>query len=62
MYKEVAITNIQVQAVKMLRTSKQNFQPAKVGETVRIRVPDVDRSKMDPQNILGVVLNTVDNE
>ncbi|XP_025198291.1 KRAB-A domain-containing protein 2-like [Melanaphis sacchari] len=53
--REVAITNLQVQAVKMLRTSKQKFQPANVGETVRIRVPDVDRSKMDPQNILAVV-------
>ncbi|XP_025198890.1 KRAB-A domain-containing protein 2-like, partial [Melanaphis sacchari] len=55
--REVAITNLQVQAVKMLRTSKQKFQPANVGETVRIRVPDVDRSKMDPQNILAVVLD-----
>ncbi|KAF0748419.1 zinc finger MYM-type protein 1-like, partial [Aphis craccivora] len=40
----------------------QKFQPAKVGETVRIRVPDVDRSKMDPQNILAVVLDIVDND
>ncbi|KAL4100845.1 hypothetical protein QTP88_020874 [Uroleucon formosanum] len=60
--RELAITNLQVQAVKMLQTSKQKFQPAKVGETVRIRVPDVDRSKMDPQNILAVVLDIVDND
>jgi len=60
--REVAITNLQVQAVKMLRTSKQKFQPANVGETVRIRVPYVDRSKMDPQNILAVVLEIVDND
>jgi len=60
--REVAITNLQVQAIKMLRTSKQKFQPANVGETVRIRAPDVDRSKMDPQNILAIVLDIVDND
>jgi len=46
----------------MLRTSKQKFQPANVGETVRIRVPDVDRSKIDSQNILAVVFDIVDND
>lgn len=45
----------------MLRTSKQKFFPANVGETVRIRIPDVDRSKMNPQNIIAVVLDVVDN-
>jgi len=60
--RKVAITNLQVKAVKMLRTSKQKFQPAKFGETIRIRVPDVDLSKMDPQNILSVVLDIVDND
>jgi len=60
--REVAITNLQVQAVKILRTSKQKFQPANVGETVRIRVSDVDRSKMDTQYILTVVLDIVDND
>jgi len=58
--REVATTSLQVQAVKMLRTLKQKFLPANVGETVRIRVPDVDRSKMDLQNILAVVLDVVD--
>jgi len=43
----------------MLRSSKQKFLPANVGETVPIRVPDVDSSKMDPQNILVVVLDVL---
>lgn len=62
MKREVAITNLQIQAAKMLRTSKQKFQPANVGETVCIRVLNVDSSKMDPQNILAVVLDIVDND
>jgi len=41
----------------MARSSKQKFLPPNVGETVRIRVPDVDRSKTDPQNISAVVLD-----
>jgi len=45
----------------MLRSSRQKFTPAKPGDTVRIRVPDVDRGCMDLQNILAVVV-AVDNE
>jgi len=46
----------------MLRTSKQKFLPANVGETVRIRVIDVDHSKKDSQNFLAVVLDVLDND
>jgi len=45
----------------MLSSSKQNFTPAKPNDIVRIRVPDVDRGRMDPQNILVVVV-AVDSE
>ncbi|XP_022177516.1 uncharacterized protein LOC111038638 [Myzus persicae] len=52
---------LELQAERMLRSSKQKFTPAKPGDTVRIRVPDVDQGRMDPQNILAVVV-AVDNE
>ncbi|KAF0733682.1 Uncharacterized protein FWK35_00030433 [Aphis craccivora] len=51
---------LELQAERMLRSSRQKFTPAKPGDTVRIRVPDVDRGRMDPQNKLAVVV-AVDN-
>jgi len=54
---------LELQAERMLRSSRQKFTPAKPGDTtdtVHIRVPDVDRERMDPQKILGVVV-AVDN-
>ncbi len=40
----------------MLRTSKNKFPPAKVGDNVTVPVPDVDRGRGDPRNVLCVVL------
>jgi hypothetical protein len=47
--------NLLLQATKMLRTSKRKFPPAQIGDTVRIQVPDVDRGRTDPRNVLAVV-------
>jgi hypothetical protein len=43
------------QAEKMLRLSKLKFPTANVGETVRIRIPEVDRGKADSRNIIAVI-------
>lgn len=37
---------LELQAERMLRSSRQKFTPAKPGDTVRIRVPDVDRGRI----------------
>jgi len=52
---------LELQAERMLRSSRQKFTPAKPCDTLRIRVLDVDRGRMDPQNILAIVV-AVDNE
>ena len=44
----------------MLKLSKERYRDAKVGETVRSPVPDVDQARVDLQNVLGVVLSNND--
>jgi len=57
----LALIGLETQASVMLRSSNQKFPPAQVGDTVRVRVPDIDRGRMDYQNILAVVMD-VDND
>ncbi|XP_022170651.1 KRAB-A domain-containing protein 2-like [Myzus persicae] len=57
----LALNGLQTRASVMLRSSNQKFPPARVGDTVRVRVPDIDRGRMDYQNILAVVMD-VDND
>jgi hypothetical protein len=44
----------------MLQTSNSKYPAAKKGDTVRVRVPDVDRGRTDGRNILAFVLETTD--
>ena len=53
--RKMAVENLQAQASKMTKFSLDKFPPGKVGDTVRVRVPDVDRGRCDLRNILGVV-------
>lgn len=39
--------NLLLHASKMLRTSQKQFPPTRIGDTVRIRVPDVDLGRTD---------------
>lgn len=48
--------NMESQAEKMLHHSKQRFQQAEVGQTVVVRIPDVDRGRTDPLNIMAVII------
>jgi len=47
---------------RMLRMSRSKFLPATVGDNVTIPVPDVDRGRGDPRNILCVVLEVTDEQ
>ena len=60
--RKAAEDNLRVQAKKMLKTSNEKFTPAKVGDTVRVKVPDVDRGSADPRNILAVITVIEDSE
>ena len=55
--RKLAKENLQKQATKMLRLSNNKFVAATVGNNnVRVPVPEFDRGKCAPRNIIGVVM------
>ena len=55
-----SFAGLEKQAKKMKFTSEKQFPPIAVGETVMVKVPEVDRSKADSKNIIAIVLEEVD--
>ncbi|KAK5645096.1 hypothetical protein RI129_006396 [Pyrocoelia pectoralis] len=55
--RESAKTGLEKQAAKMLALSQQKLPPIKVGQNVVVKVPDVDRGRLAPRNVLAVVLS-----
>ena len=49
------------QAEGMMATSNKKFKDAIVGQNVTIKVPEVDRGRNCPRNVMGVVLENLDN-
>lgn len=49
--------HLEDQAERMLIASRQRFEDAKVGQNVVIRIPDVDRGRADPRNVMAVVMS-----
>ena len=54
--RKIGKSNLQTQAFKMIRLAREKFSQGKVGDTVKVRVPDVDRGRCDSRNILGVIM------
>ncbi|KAK4879816.1 hypothetical protein RN001_007962 [Aquatica leii] len=55
--RESAKTRLEKQAAKMLALSQQKLPSIKVGQNVVVKVPDVDRGRLAPRNVLAVVLS-----
>ncbi|KAF2882612.1 hypothetical protein ILUMI_23558 [Ignelater luminosus] len=55
-----AHVSLQAQGAEMLKNSGAKFLLAKIGDNVRIRIPDVDRGRGDPRSVLAVVTNVED--
>ena len=53
--RKLANENLQLQAKKMLKMSDKKFPSGNVGNNVKICVPDVDRGKCGPRNVIGVI-------
>ena len=51
----------QKQAPKIINNSVRRFQPAKVGDTVMVPVPLVDRGRAEFPNVKAVVFQALDN-
>lgn len=54
--RKMVATNTNIQANRMKSLSLAKHPVGKIGETVRIPVPDVDRARGDLRNVLGVIL------
>lgn len=48
---------LEEQADRMTAASRNRLQPVAVGQNVLIRIPDVDRGRADPLNIMAVVVS-----
>jgi len=52
-----SVVNLKIQANRMKEASEKRFCDGKVDETVKIKIPDVDRARSDLRCILGVILS-----
>jgi len=57
---EAAREGLEEQAKKMNATSSKEFQKSTLGQHIRIKIPDIDRSKMDPRSIIAVITDIKD--
>ena len=54
-HREESHKMMKIQATKMLCESNKRYAPLEVGTNVLIRVPDVDRGRLTPRNVLAIV-------
>lgn len=59
-YRIIAGENLRKQAAKMLRLSSKKLKEVAVNDCVTIQIPEFDRGKGDPANIIGIVLDKND--
>jgi len=57
---EAARERLEEQAKKMASTSSKKFQKPTLRQNVRIKIPDIDRAKMDPRSIIAVITDIKD--
>ena len=60
--RKMAKTNREAQAFKMTKLAREKFPPGREGDTVKVRVPDVDRGRCDSRNILDVITEVDPNK
>nr|CAI5829560.1 unnamed protein product [Callosobruchus analis] len=60
--REESHKKIIIQATKMLCESNKIFALLKKDTNVLIRVPDVDRGRLTPRNILAIVSGIIDDD
>jgi len=61
-FREAAREGLEEQAKKTKATSSKRFQKPTLGQNVRIKIPDIDRAKMDPRSIIAVITDIKDEE
>ncbi|KAL5242421.1 hypothetical protein ACI65C_009831 [Semiaphis heraclei] len=61
-HREESHIELQKQARKMKEISSKKLPIVLIGQTVKIKIPEVDRSKVDARTLLAVVLQVVDED
>jgi len=61
-FRQAAREGLEEQAKKMKATSSKKFQKPTLGQNVRIKIPDIDRAKMDPRSITAVITDIKEEE
>ncbi|XP_015375270.1 PREDICTED: uncharacterized protein LOC107169859 [Diuraphis noxia] len=56
-HRQGVITNLQKQVQKMMKYSNTKLTELQVGTTVRVPIPDVDRARGSPLNLLAVIVS-----
>lgn len=52
-----SLKNLKIQAKKMTEISEKRFCQGNIGESVKVKIPDVDRARSDLRCVLGVILS-----
>ncbi|XP_025405479.1 uncharacterized protein LOC112679780 [Sipha flava] len=59
-HREESLIGLQKQARQMLQMSNKKMPIVLIGQTVKIKIPEVDRSKIDARTLMSKVLQVVD--
>lgn len=59
--RENCVTALKSQAAKMLKRTERKLTPVSVGDNVLVNIPDVDRGRLAPRNVMAVVINKNDD-
>jgi hypothetical protein len=61
-FQEAAREGLEEQAKIVKETCSKKFQKPTLGQNVRIKIPAIDRAKMDPRSIIAVITDIKDKE
>lgn len=56
-----SVQNLEKQANKMKSLSERRFCEGNIGDSVKIKIPDVDRARSDLRSILAVIISSIIN-
>ena len=59
-FREAARKGLEEQTKKMKTTCSKKFQKPTLGQNFRIKIPDIDRAKMNPRSIIAVITDVKD--
>ena len=59
--RESSKISLENQAKKIKQLSEKKIPQGKIGDTVKVRIPDMDRARGDSKNIIAIILDVIDD-